>query len=58
MATVVLTQSLAHTGPNHQPIQSLTFQSKELTLWQSAARNVSKLVTAWAVILRKVPGCQ
>jgi hypothetical protein len=56
MSRVVLTQSLAHTGLNHQPIQSLTFQSIELTLWQSAAQNVSKpkLVTAWAVVLHKV----
>ncbi len=51
VSTVVLTRSLPHTGLNYQPIQSLSFQSIELTLWQSAAPNVStpKLVTAWAV---------
>ncbi len=52
----MLTRSLARTGLSYQTIQSLTFQSIELTLWQSAAQNVSKpkLVTAWAVVLHKV----
>ena len=58
VSRVVLTRFLAHTGLNHQPIQSLPFQSIELTLWQSAPQNVStpKLVTAWAVIVHKVQG--
>lgn len=57
LSAVVLTQSLPHIGLIYQPIQSLIFQSIELTLWQSAAPNVStpKLVTAWAVIIHRVP---
>jgi len=54
----MLTRSLARTGLSYQTIQSLTFQSIELTLWQSAAQSVSKpnLGPAWAVIIHQVQG--